>query len=120
MRRHFRLLLCAAVFLCGASAVSVQQARFDDVIRSLRNPGRAPLAFEMGPLAVSSRPVPAELVDGLLKAVDDENPKVRIEAIYALGTIARPPLPDAAAAQLVKALDHYDPAVRAAAARVIG
>jgi HEAT repeat protein len=186
MTRHFRVLLCAAVFLCGASAVSAQQARFDDVIRSLRNPdpkvrlaavqvlresrypdaigpmaalvndpvdqiqleaigaelsfflvedvpskrrvalfvevrnpGRAPLAFDMGPLAVSAREVPPELLDGLLKAVDDENAKVRLEAIYTLGTIARPPLPDANAAQLVKALDHYDPAVRAAAARVV-
>jgi HEAT repeat protein len=186
MTRHFRFLLCAAVLLCGPSAVSAQQARFDDVIRSLRNPdpkvrlaavqllresrhpeaigpmaalvndpvdqiqleaigaelsfflvedvpskkrvalfvevrnpGRAPLAFDMGPLAVSARPVPPELVDGLLKAVDDENTKVRIEAIYTLGTIARPPLTDAAAAQLVKALDHYDPAVRAATARVV-
>ena len=186
MTRHFRFLLCAGVFLCGASAVSAQQARFDDVIRSLRNPDpkvrlaavqvlresrypeaigpmaalvndpidqiqleaigaeltfflvddvpskkrvalfvevrnpeRAPLAFEMGPLAVSDRPVPPELVDGLLKAVDDENAKVRLEAIYTLGTIARSPLPDAAAAQLAKALDHYDPAIRAAAARVV-
>ncbi len=186
MTRHFSLPLCAAVFLCGASVVSAQQARFDDVIRSLRNPdpkvrlaavqvlreskypeaigpmaalvndpvdqiqleaigaelsfflvedvpskkrvalfvevrnpGRAPLAFELGPLAVSARTVPPELVDALLKAVDDENPKVRLEAIYTLGTIASPPLPDPAAAQLVKALDHYDPAVRAAAARVV-
>ncbi len=186
MTRHFSLPLCAAVFLCGAAAVSAQHARFDDVIRSLRNPdpkvrlaavqvlreskypeaigpmaalvndpvdqiqleaigaelsfflvddvpskkrvalfvevrnpGRAALAFELGPLAVAARNVPPEVVDALLKAIDDENPKVRLEAIYTLGTIARPPLPDAAAAQLVKALDHYDPAVRAAAARVV-
>ena len=186
MTRHFSLPLCAAVFLCGGFVVSAQQARFDDVIRSLRNPdpkvrlaavqvlqeskypeaigpmaalvndpvdqiqlealaaelsfflvdevpskkrvalfvevrnpGRAPLAFELGPLAVAARTVPPELVDALLKAVDDENPKVRLEAIYTLGTIARPPLADAAAAQLVKALDHYDPVVRAAAARVV-
>jgi HEAT repeat protein len=85
----------------------------------VRNPGRASLAFELGPLAVSARDVPPELVDALLKAIDDENPKVRLEAIYTLGTIAHPPLPDPAAAQLVKALDHYDPAVRAAAARVV-
>ena len=186
MTRHFRFLLCAAVLVCGASAAFAQQARFDDVIRNLRNPdpkirlaavqllresrypeaigpmaalvndpidqiqleaigaelsffliedvpskkrvalfvevrspGRAALAFDMGPLAVVSRPVPPELVDGLIQAIDDENPKVRMEAIYALGTIARPPLPDAAAAQLNKALDHYDPAIRAAAARVV-
>lgn len=86
----------------------------------VRNPGRAPVAFEMGPLAVWPRAVPAELVDGLLKAVDDENAKVRSEAIYTLGTIARPPLSDAAVASLIKALDHYDPSIRAAAARVVG
>ena len=186
MTRHFSLPLCAAVFLCGASVVSAQQTRFDDVIRSLRNPdpkvrlaavqvlreskypeaigpmaalvndpvdqiqleaigaelsfflvdempskkrvalfvevrnpGIAPLAFELGPLAVSARDVPPELMNALLKAVNDENPKVRLEAIYTLGTIARPPLAEPAAAQLVKALDHYDPAVRAAAARVV-
>ena len=64
------------------------------------------------------RPVPPELITALLKAVDDENPKVRIEAIYTLGSIAQPPLAADAARQLIKALDHYDPAIRAAAARV--
>jgi HEAT repeat protein len=86
----------------------------------VRNPGRAPVAFEMGPLAVWPRRVPPELVDSLLKAVDDENAKVRSEAIYAFGTIARPPLPESAVASLIKALDHYDPSIRAAAARVAG
>jgi HEAT repeat protein len=86
----------------------------------VRNPGRAPVAFEMGPLAVWPRPVPPALVDSLLKAVDDENSKVRSEAIYAFGTIARPPLPESAVASLIKALDHYDPSIRAAAARVAG
>ncbi len=60
------------------------------------------------------------MIDALLKAVDDDNPKVRAEAIYTLGTIATAPLSDAASAQLIKALDHYDPAIRAAAARVAG
>jgi len=187
MTRHARILTCAAALLCGVPAVFAQQARFDDVIRNLRNPdpkvrlaavqllresrypeaigpmaalvndpldqiqleaigaelsfflvedvpakkrlgyvvevrnpGRAAAAFELGPLAVWPRSVPPELVDGLLKAVDDENPKVRTEAIYALGTIARSPLSDASAGQLIKALDHYDPSIRAAAARVAG
>ena len=43
----------------------------------------------MGPLAVEPRAAPPELIDALLKAVDDENPEVRTEAIYTLGTIAR-------------------------------
>jgi HEAT repeat protein len=86
----------------------------------VRNPAQAPKAFELGPLAVWPHPVPPELVRGLLQAVDDENPKVRLEAIYTLGTIARPPLADDAVPQLIAALDHYDPAIRTGAARVIG
>lgn len=85
----------------------------------VRNPGQAAAAFEMGPLAVEPRPVPPELIDALLKAVDDENPKVRTEAIYTIGTIASAPVSDAHAAQLIKALDHYDPTIRTAAARVV-
>ena len=89
-------------------------------IIEVRNPGRAPAAFAAGPLAVWPREAPPELISALLRAVDDENAKVRLEAIYALGIVARPPLADEAAQQLVKALDHYDAAVRAGAARVIG
>jgi HEAT repeat protein len=79
----------------------------------------AAAAFDLGPLAVWPRPVPAELVTSLLQAVDDENAKVRLEAIYATGVIAKAPLTAEQAQRLTKALDHYDPAVRAAAARVI-
>src|SRR5215210_7075802 len=86
----------------------------------VRNAAHAAAAFEMGPLAVWPRPVPPELVRSLLQAVDDENGKVRVEAIYTLGTIARPPLADEPARQLMKALDHYDATIRAAAAQVIG
>lgn len=90
------------------------------LVVEVRSAGIAPAAFELGPLAVWPRPVPPELVKGLLAAVDDENPKVRLEAIYALGTIARAPLTDEQAQLLIKALDHYDPAIRAGAARVAG
>jgi HEAT repeat protein len=86
----------------------------------VRNPARAAAAFEMGPLAVQPRAVPPALIEALFKAVDDENPKVRTEAIYTVGTIARPPIADAEAALLIKAMDHYDPSIRAAAARVAG
>lgn len=77
-------------------------------------------AFAAGPLATWPRPVPHELVAALLKAVDDENPKVRVEAIYTFGAIAPPTVSDETAQGLIKALDHYDPAIRAAAARVVG
>ena len=82
----------------------------------------AAAAFDLGPLVVWPRPVPAELVSALLQAVDDENPKVRLEAIYATGVIAKAtlaPLSNDQAQRLIKALDHYDPAVRSGAARVI-
>jgi HEAT repeat protein len=86
----------------------------------VRNPGVAPAAFELGPLAAWPRPVPRELIKGLLQAVDDENQRVRLEAIYALGSIARSPLADEWAPEIIKALDHYDPAIRTGAARVAG
>jgi HEAT repeat protein len=89
-------------------------------IVEVRNAGRAESAFASGPLATWPRPVPAALISSLLRAVDDEDPKVRIEAIYTLGTIAQPPLTEENAQLLIRALDHYDPAIRAAAARVIG
>jgi HEAT repeat protein len=85
-----------------------------------RHSAVAEAAFQLGPTAVWPRAVPAALVSSLLTAVDDENERVRSEAIYAVGVVARPPLDAAAAEQLTKALDHYDPSIRAAAARVIG
>lgn len=85
-----------------------------------RRSGLARGAFDLGPYAVWPRDVPAELVPALLQAVDDDNEKVRLEAIYAIGVIGRAPLPADQAERLTKALDHYDPGVRAGAARVIG
>ena len=59
------------------------------------------------------------LVTNLLKAVDDENARVRTEAIYAFGVVARAPLTAEQHQLLLATLDHYDPAVRSGAARVI-
>lgn len=84
-----------------------------------RSAGVAAAAFEAGPVVTWPRPVPPELIRALLQAADDENGRVRIEAIFALGVIARPPFPKEFDAALIKVLDHYDPAMRAAAARVI-
>ena len=85
--------------------------------------GRAPVAFDAGPLAVWPKAAPQELIDALLTAVDDDNKKVRVEAIYTLGVVGGATggtLSEAAAGRLVKALDHPDSAVRAGAARVVG
>ena len=84
-----------------------------------RRSGLARGAFDLGPYAVWPRPASPELVSALLQAVDDENDKVRVEAIYAVGVIGRTPLTADQVARLGKALDHYDPAVRSGAARVI-
>jgi len=86
----------------------------------VRNRGGAPTAFDLGPLAVWPRPAPPELVAALLEAVDDDNPRVPLEAIYAARVLARPPLAADVEQRLIKALDHYDPAIRAGAARVTG
>lgn len=86
----------------------------------VRNAGGAPAAFDLGPMAAWPRPAPPELIRGLLQAIDDEHPRVRLEAVYALGSVARPPLDAQWVPQLVKALDHYDPAIRTGAARVAG
>ena len=98
----------------------VPSRRMVALVVEVRNKEMAEPAFEAGPLATWPRAAPPEVIDGLLKAVDDEDARVRTEAIYALGVVARPPLPDDAADRLTKVLDHYDPAIRAAAARVIG
>jgi HEAT repeat protein len=84
-----------------------------------RSSGIAPEAFDLGPLAVWPRQAPPELLDSLLTAIDDEDSRVRVEAIYAFGIVARPPLSAEQHARLAKALDHYDPAIRSGAARVI-
>jgi HEAT repeat protein len=84
-----------------------------------RRSGLARSAFELGPYAVWPRPTSPELVSALLQAVDDESDKVRIDAIYAVGVVARLPLTADQTGRLIKALDHYDPSVRAGAARVI-
>jgi HEAT repeat protein len=85
-----------------------------------RNRGGASGAFAMGPLAVWPKAAPPELIQQLLKAVDDENARVRLEAIHAVGLVGGGALPADAQPALIKALDHYDPAIRAAAARVAG
>jgi HEAT repeat protein len=86
----------------------------------VRADGRAPRAFEMGPLAAWPMRAPPELVTALLNAVDDENGTVRLEAIHTLGVIGQGAIGEDHAKGLIAALDHYDPAIRAAAARVIG
>ncbi|PYR60892.1 MAG: hypothetical protein DMF85_03875 [Acidobacteria bacterium] len=79
-----------------------------------RNAAVAQAAFNLPPSGRWPRTAPEELTAALVKAIDDENPKVRLDAVYALGVIGRSPVAAADAQGLIKALDHYDPAIRAA------
>jgi len=97
----------------------VKARRMIGFVVERRNPAIAASAFDLGPTAVVPRGVPPEVVTALIQAIDDDNPRVRLEATYTVGVIASPPLTGDQAAGLVKALDHYDPDVRMAAARVV-
>jgi HEAT repeat protein len=60
------------------------------------------------------------VLDHLAAAIRDENPRIRFDAIHAIGVIAEAPLPLAQAKALLDGLDHFDPIMRAATARVLG
>jgi HEAT repeat protein len=77
-------------------------------------------AFEAGPLVRAAPPAPAAVIDRLIVAMRDENPRIRFDAVHALGAIAEAPLPPAQVKALADELDHYDPIIRAATARVLG
>ena len=64
--------------------------------------------------------MPVELTNGLAQAIFDQNGRVRLEAIYALGVMARPPLDGYAADALPRLLQDGDADIREAAARVLG
>ena len=85
---------------------------------------RALEAFNAGLLVRSAAREPDILIDHLITATADRSPRVRFDAIHALGVIAEP---GAAAATSVEAtqrvmagLQHADPVMRAATARVLG
>ena len=81
---------------------------------------RAERAYEMGFTATWPKRPPVELVAALVKAIDDDEAPVRLEALYTLGVIGAGVIDADAARRLSAALEHYDPAVRAVAARVAG
>ena len=64
--------------------------------------------------------MPVELTNGLAQSMFDQNPRVRLESVYALGVMARPPLDGYAADALPRLLQDTDEDIREATARVIG
>lgn len=76
--------------------------------------------YDLGPYGLIPQPVPVELTNGLAQAMFDANVRVRLESVYALGVMARPPLDGYAANALPRLLQDPVEDVREAAARVIG
>lgn len=83
--------------------------------------------FASGPLAIGPRPVPIEVLDALRTAARDDNPRVRLEAIYAFGVMAVEPGGDkrrellrTSGRDLAAMIGAVDPVHRYAALQVIG
>jgi HEAT repeat protein len=135
--------LAKAAFAPAADPVAMLLADPDDRVQAaaieaeltfflIENPGgtrllgvggsksRAQAAFEAGPLVRSALPAPPAVIDRLIIAMRDDNPRIRFDAVHALGLIAQPPLPAGPLQALAAELDHYDPVIRAATARVLG
>ncbi len=90
------------------------------LVIEVRDRATAEAVFDMGPFVLLPRPVVPEVVEGLRGAMRDDNPKVRLEATYALGVLARPPVDQPTADVLGAALRDPDEKIRVAAARVAG
>src|ERR1019366_1115099 len=61
------------------------------LVVEVRNAVLAESAFSNGPLAIGARPVPVEVLNALLAATRDNNPRVGLEALYAFGALAIEP-----------------------------
>ena len=96
-------------------------------IVEVRTPVAADAVFDTGPLAVGSQPVPMEVLDALRTAARDDNPRVRLEAVYAFGVLAVEPggsrrreMLRTSGPDLAAMIGAVDPFHRYSALRVIG
>jgi HEAT repeat protein len=90
------------------------------LVVEVRDAGGAQAVFDMGPFVLIPRPVVPEVVAGLGSAMRDDHERVRVEATYALGVLARPVLDAAGTQALVAAMSDPKKDVRLAAVRVAG
>ncbi len=90
------------------------------LVVEVRDKPRAEGVFDLGPFVILPRPVVPEVVAGLAAAMRDENPRVRLDATYALGVLARPPADATSTEVLIAALRDRESRIRLAAARVAG
>jgi HEAT repeat protein len=81
---------------------------------------RAQEAFDAGPLVRNAGVAPPSVIDALVHALRDEAPRIRFDALHALGVIVEPPLGQDASEALAAGLDSADPTTRIATARVLG
>lgn len=78
----------AEVAFFAAERIRVR-SRFGLIVE-VRGASIAREAFDLGPAAVRPDAVPAEVLKGLLAATDAPGRRARVEAVYALGVLARP------------------------------
>ena len=90
------------------------------LIVETRSRSAAQGVYDLGPYGLIPQPVPVELTNGLAQSMFDQSARVRLESVYALGIMARPPLDGYAADALPRMLQDTDEDIREAAARVIG
>ncbi len=81
---------------------------------------RAQEAFDAGPLVRNAAVAPPSVLEALVHALGDPTPRIRFDALHALGLIAEPPLAPTIAEALAAGLDSADPTTRVATARVLG
>lgn len=97
------------------------------LVIEVRNPVLAEAAFSAGPLAISARPVPMDVLTALGRGARDDNPRVGLESLYAFGALAaassldtRRDLLHVSGPELAALIGAPDPAMRYAAVRVLG
>lgn len=101
--------------------------RYKAGIVEVRNRSGVQAAFEAGPSATSAQEIPVEVIKGLTAAMGDTSGRVRFDATYAFGTLARHALTKAEIADVKPGIDVLRASlndatsdVRVAAARVLG
>lgn len=86
----------------------------------VRGGATASTLFTRGRLGLKPVAIPGAVLSGLAAATNDDDPTVRVQALYALGALAVPPIDDALATDLAQHVIDPDPGVRVATALVIG
>ena len=82
--------------------------------------GSAEDAFGWGPFRVSPWALPPALVPNLVKALSDDWPSIRRDAVYTLGVVLPSPADRPTGDELIYSLSDQSPEVRVAAAKALG